>query len=284
MALAATLDYNSSIMTKRIIFYIVLTASVFIAGTNFADYTEMETGTLNTIDNQRIAYERHIKPSDKVIIVCPGFYNSKENRWMKKTVKLLYQKYDVIIFDFRGHGSSSGEYTWSAKEDLDVNAVIDYAGTKGYKKIGVLAFSLGAASAVNAAAKRDDIDSLILISCPWRFSAINFHFWEPEMLSDLIDNISCKWEGKGAKTTHVFMKKTDPAKSIGSLKDTPVLLIHGDKDWVIKSEHAKKLYAALRGPKKLIIMENGLHAERLIEKHPQKMEKIILEWFEKTLR
>jgi len=248
--------------------------------TSKAQVTE---GVLYAKDNTAIAYERHKNGFDNVIIVCPGFYNSKKNRWMQKTVKLLSSGYDVIIFDFRGHGKSGGEYTWSAMEDADVNAVIDYARKEGYKKIGILGFSLGAAAAVNAASARDDINSMVLISCPSGFKHVDFHFWEPAMFSDLMDNISCGWEGKGARTTDIFIPKTKPIDSIKKMKNIPILFIHGEKDWVIKPRHSEKLYEAAPGPKKIEIIKKGLHAERLIQRKPDEMKKIILEWFDETL-
>jgi len=245
---------------------------------------EKLSSTLYTKDNISIAYEHYKNGFNSVIIVCPGFYNSKTNRWMRKTVDLISSHYDVIIFDLRGHGESGGKFTWSAKEHMDIDAVVDYALAEGYKHIGILAFSLGAASAVNSAAARDDIGSMVLISCPSSFRMVNFHFWEPEMFSDLKDNIECKWEGKGARYTHVFFPKKKPIKTISQIKHTPILFIHGDKDWVVKERHSEKLYDAARVHKKLEIVKDGLHAERLIQFHSDRMQKLILNWFSQTLK
>ncbi|MCQ9207169.1 MAG: alpha/beta hydrolase [Omnitrophica bacterium] len=243
-----------------------------------------ETGILYTKDNVKIAYERYGDGSDTVAIICPGFFNSKENRWMRKTVDLISSKYDVIIFDLRGHGKSGGKFTWSAREHMDVDAVLDYAVVQGYRHIGVVAFSLGAASAINAAALRDDIDSMVLISCPTKFESINYHFWEPGMFYDLKDNIECGWEGKGARVEHIFIPKEKPIKTIVRIKHTPILFIHGDRDWVIKDRHSKRLYDAARVTKKLEIIEGGFHAERLIQFHGDTMQKLILDWFSQTLK
>ena len=237
-----------------------------------------------TNDNVPIAYEHYRNGFESVVIVCPGFYNSKKNRWMRKTVNLISDEHDVIIFDFRGHGESGGKYTWSAREHNDVDAVIDYAAGQGYKHIGIVAFSLGAASAVNAVSCRNDIDSMVLISCPSSFRMIDYHFWEPGMFSDLADNIDCKWEGKGARFTGIFMQKEKPIKTIKEIKHTPTFFIHGDSDWVIKDRHSRKLYEVAKVYKKLEIIKNGLHAERLIQFYPERMKKLILDWFSGTLK
>lgn len=246
------------------------------------------SGELRTSDNVTISYDHYKRGSDTVIIICPGFYNSKSNRWMRETVDIVTSKYDAIIFDFRGHGKSSGKYTWSAKEDLDVEAVLDYAKTQGYKHIGVVAFSLGAAAAVNAAATRNDVESMVLISCPSSFKMVDFHFWEPAMLSDLLDNIGCKWEGKGVRAGNIFIPKKDPIDNIGALKHTAILFIHGDKDWVVKDRHSRKLFDAAgpsaQSPKRIEIVKGGLHAERLIQADPEAMKALILGWFSDTIK
>ena len=39
-------------------------------------------GFLDTKDGVRIAYEHYKAGSGRVVIICPGFFNSKDNRWM----------------------------------------------------------------------------------------------------------------------------------------------------------------------------------------------------------
>lgn len=267
------------------LFFIALTAfAVIFSNVVYADTVGPVSGILCTSDNITISYDQYKRGSDSVIIVCPGFFNSKDNRWMRKTVDMLSMAYDVIIFDFRGHGKSGGKYTWSAKEHQDLNAIIDHARSQGYKNIGILAFSLGAATAMNVAAMRDDIKSMVLISCPTAFKNINFCFWEPGMWGDLKDNIECKWEGKGAKTDNIFLKKMDPIDSARLIKKTAIFFLQGGDDWVIKERHAKKLYKAVSTEKKLEIIKGGLHAERLMQFHYDEIKEMVLDWFSKTLR
>ncbi len=104
------------------------------------------------------------------------------------------------------------------------------------------------------------------------------------MLSDLKDNIECKWEGKGARIGNIFLHKDDPIDIIGRIKKTPILFIHGDHDWVIKDRHSRALYDAARAEKRLEIIKGGLHAERIIQSDPEGMKRLILDWFLKTLK
>lgn len=239
---------------------------------------------LLTEDNVRIAYEHFRNGSDSVIIICPGFFNSNKNTAIRRAIDIVSPPYDAIIFDFRGHGDSRGKFSWTAKEHLDLEAVLDYAGGQGYKKIGIIGFSLGAAVSINVASRRPGIKSMVLISAPISFWGIDYHFWEPEMLSDLKANFECGWEGKGARPGNIFLPKKRPIDRVAEIKEASILFIHGDRDWVIKDYHSRKLYeAAAVKNKKLEIVRNGLHAERLIERYPDKIKTLILDWFSKTL-
>lgn len=270
-------------MFKFVLVAAMIVTVIALAGPD-SSASQLSSGILYTKDNVAISYDNYKIGSRSVVIICPGFFNSKKNKWMQRTVDLVLSKYDVIIFDFRGHGESGGKFTWSASEHMDLNAVLNYAIEKGYAHIGIVAFSLGAASAVNTAAARDDIDSMVLISCPTKFESINCNFWEPGMFYDLKDNIECGWEGKGARAANIFIPKEKAIKTIGDIKKTPILFIHGDRDWVIKAYHSSKLYDAARVRKRLEVIKNGFHAERLIQFHGDRMQELILEWFSETLQ
>jgi pimeloyl-ACP methyl ester carboxylesterase len=272
------------IITTFLIWTAVFLLTVLPSAALSADTIQPISGTLHTSDNVSISYDYYKRGFDSVVIVCPGFFNSKDNRWMRKTVEMIADEFDVIIFDFRGHGKSGGEYAWSAKEKADVDAVVNYAVSLGYKKIGILGFSLGAAAAVNDAASRNDINSMVLISCPSAFNSIDYHFWEPGMWADLKDNIDSKWEGKGARTGNILLPKEDPINSIENIKNTSLLFIYGDRDWVIKPRHSKALYEKAGTYKDIVVIEGGFHAERLIQFHYDRMSRLILDWFSKTLR
>ncbi len=210
-----------------------------------------------------------------------------QNRWMNVTRQFIGRKYDSLIFDFRGHGLSSGMFSWTARESFDLEAVLAYAGACGYRSLGILGFSLGAAVAVNTLSHHEGVVAgMVLVSAPSSFWEINYHFWEPEMFSDLKDNFECGWEGKGARTGNLFLRKPKPLTHIARMKNTPVMFIHGTKDWIIKDHHSRRLYGAYNVPeslKKLVLIEGGLHAERLIQRDREKMSELILGWFHKTL-
>src|SRR5690348_4090120 len=90
-----------------------------------------------TEDRVRIAFDVYAQGHQKVIVLAHGFYNSKQALLFKEMASMLSDSYDVIVLDFRGHGQSQGLFTWTAKEPMDLNAVLDFAKTK-YQRIGVV--------------------------------------------------------------------------------------------------------------------------------------------------
>ena len=137
---------------------------------------------VSAVDNVRISFDLYRKPGrDAVVIICPGFFQSKETPTFQRLSQALAKECDAICMDFRGHGKSGGLFTFSAWESADLEAVLDWA-EKRYRRIGILGFSLGAATTINLASHRKDITTLIAVSAPSAFEDIEFQFWTPEAI------------------------------------------------------------------------------------------------------
>lgn len=239
------------------------------------------TNTLTTLDKQKIAYTHYNAGHQELIIIAPGFFNSKDSLLIKKLKDDLIDKYDVLIFDFRGHGKSSGSYTWTSKENSDLEAVLDYAKAK-YQKIGIISFSFGAAISIRVLTERDDVTSLIAISAPYDCSKIDYHFWNLDIENDILYNLGQGKTGKGIRSGAFWLDKKKPIDLVEKLK-CPVLYIHGDKDWVTGYAHSERLYEKTQAKKKLAIIKNGSHAEYLLRKNEQETVNLIRDWLEQTL-
>lgn len=218
----------------------------------------------------------------KVIIISHGICQNKDTYAFKLISESFTDEYDVICFDYRGHGKSNGFYTYSAKEEYDLLSVVKLAKEK-YKKIGLLGFSLGAATAIITASKYGNIDSLIAVSTPRDFNKINYGIWKKEAFKNFRHNLSKKGKGKKILPGYLFHKKPKAIEHVKNLNNLPVYFIHGSKDWLIKPHHSKYLYDNKVGKKKIEIFENGNHAEMLFEEEPIKFKNITRDWFKQTL-
>ena len=240
------------------------------------------SGYVVTSDQHKVYYDQYRSGHKKVIIIAHGFFNSKQAILLKQLGESLNNEYDVILFDFRGHGQSKGFFYWTAKEYLDLLAVIEFAG-KSYERIGLIGFSLGAATSIIAAPKAILINSIISISAPVEFTKIDYRFWEINVKNDLFYNFFGEGrQGKGVRPGPFWYKKEIPLEIVKKT-GIPIFYIHGDADWVIRHWHSEELYKNTAAFKRLSIIKNGPHAEHLLREHKDEMLRLIREWFHETL-
>lgn len=241
------------------------------------------TSTLTTHDKQQIAYTHYDAGHKQVIIIAHGFYNSKDAVVLKKLADIFLDTYDVFMFDFRGHGKSSGLFTWMSKEGDDLKTVLDYL-DKRYINKGILAFSMGGSISINLLAEYPKADSLICVSTPCEFEKIDYHFWELDWQDDFVYTMVTAEgkKGKGVRPGEFWLKKDKPIDNVSKLT-IPTLYIHGEKDWVIKPWHSQALYERTVSKKKIVIIKNGPHAEFLARDYFEQFSTEVKTWFKQTL-
>ncbi|MBM3244333.1 MAG: alpha/beta hydrolase [Candidatus Omnitrophica bacterium] len=239
------------------------------------------SGTLSTPDHQRIAYDYYNAGHKKIVVIAHGFFNSKDAVLIRKLKDYLIDSYDIFIFDLRGHGKSTGLFTWTSKEHIDLETVMDYVKQK-YDKIGIIGFSYGAAISIQYISEHDSIASLVAISAPYDSMKIDYHFWNLDIENDILFNLGEGGRNKGIRPGPFWLKKKRPVDLVGTLK-CPVFYIHGEKDWVTSYRQSEKLYEKTNSKKKIEIIKGGSHAEYLLRKNPEAFVGMIKDWFKETL-
>lgn len=242
-----------------------------------------DKGIILTEDKQKIAFTHFTKKHSDVIIIAHGFYNSKEAVVLQRLAECLIEEYDVFMFDFRGHGKSSGFFSWTSKEGRDLEAAEQYLKGK-YKKIGLIAFSLGGSIAVNVLSQEQIADSFVCVSAPAYLDKIDYNFWDLDWKADLIYTLFSKEgrKGKGVRLGPFWLKKENPINNICKLK-VPVLFLHGENDWVVKPWHSNALYEHTACLKKIVYLKNGHHGEFLIRDNEEQFMYEVNCWFRDTL-
>jgi pimeloyl-ACP methyl ester carboxylesterase len=240
------------------------------------------TRTLTTEDDVRIALDHYETGHKNALIVVHGFYNSKNSVLIRQMSEALCDACDVLTLDLRGHGHSGGRFTFTAKEHLDILAVLDFAKLK-YQRIGILGLSLGAAAGIVATAKYKGIHTLVCVSPPIQFNKIEFNIFRMGVAENIIYNLFQEGRiGKGCRPGHLWHKRINPIDVIDRI-DSPVFFIAGAKDWLIYPWHAKTLYAALKGKKELYVFPEGTHAEYIYRRFPNEFIALIKGWLKETL-
>jgi len=242
---------------------------------------ERSTHRVLTSDRIQISFDLYQESErEAVLIICPGFFQSKDTPTFHRLAEAIGVGRDVVAMDFRGHGRSGGLYTFSALEGADLEAVLDFARAR-YQRIGILAFSMGAAIAINTVSQHQDaVQSLIAVSAPCAFEEIEFKWWTPEAMRTGLQGLEA---GAGCRPGSLFLKKERPVDHIQHLAPMPSLFVHGTHDVIVGVEHSRRLYAAAREPKHLELIEGGSHAEALFRDDPSRFAQLVNAWFTKTL-
>jgi pimeloyl-ACP methyl ester carboxylesterase len=239
--------------------------------------------TLQTKDHNRIDVVHYQEGFKKAVILAHGFFNAKDAYLFRKIAETLAVHYDVVAFDFRGHGKSSGFFTWTSRECADLKAVITYVKACHYESIGLIGFSLGAAISLIETAQNPDIKTLIAVSAPYDFWKIDYNFWKRGMLDDLKLNMGYKAKGKGVRPSHPWGAKIAPIDIVDRISPRPVLFLHGSEDWLINPTHSRKLYNKAKEPKKIVILEKLGHAETMFDQQQEQFMAPCLAWFKEHL-
>jgi pimeloyl-ACP methyl ester carboxylesterase len=241
------------------------------------------SGLLTTIDQQKISFQHFKNGCKTVIIIAHGYYNSKQCVVLQQLAQALGGEYDIFMFDFRGHGRSSGVFTWSSREGNDLGAVLDFI-APFYSKIGLIAFSTGASISINVLADDKRVNSFICVSAPSDMSRIDYWFWALSWKRDLVYTLlSTKGRiGKGVRPGPFWLAKKKPIDNVGKIT-IPIMFIHGSRDWVIRPWHSEALYQKAGGTKKIVFIKNGPHAEYLMRDYPEQFVTEVKRWFLNTL-
>lgn len=266
---------------KKHLFCLSILSLVLIGTAGSARCATITDGTLVTSDDITIAFTHYADPRPEVVVIVHGFYNNKDTLLFSSLAERFAEHYDVISFDLRGHGESSGFFSWTSFEERDLRAVIDYATGYGYEKIGVIGFSLGAAVSIIEGSINPAIDGVIAVSPPADFWQIDYHFWEKEMLADFLLNLGEKGKGKMIRPGNPFMDKTPPINVIEKIAPRPILLIHGEKDWLIDPHHSRDLFDRAKEPKEIALIAEAGHAEKIFDARPREFMALCLNWFKK---
>lgn len=166
--------------------------------------------------------------------------------------RLVPMGFDVVAFDGRAHGESTGEAcTYGYYEKADLARVLDVLTRPPFILMGQ---SLGAAVALQTAALDRRVAGVVAIA---PFSDLRTAAREraPFFASrgDL-DEAFRLAEAEGRF-------RVDEASPVAAAPriTAPVLLIHGDHDEETPHAHSERILAALTGPKRLITIPGGGH-------------------------
>ena len=178
----------------------------------------------------------------------------------------------VLMIDLRGHGASTrARMTYGAAEKLDVLGAVDWLRRQGHRRVGVLGASMGAASALLAAADDTVIEAVVADSAFAHFGAmIERQF---RQLSGLPSFFVPGARGLGWCQTGQRLADVSPLAAAASLIGRPLLVVHSQGDRFVSVDDAVAIAGAAAAECWITDSEGhigsfaaapGLYAERVV--------------------
>ncbi len=209
---------------------------------------------------------------------------------------LLDAGYDVLTFDFRGHGQSTNEEGYkprqwaSDREQADMEGAIafakDYLERKGLPvELGLFGISRGGCAAIMAAVDVPGVKAILTDGAFSTDTTLESHmkrwatifakirvvaqnhppaFWRFLrwlLLRDVHRTFGCRFPSV--------------RKAIRRLKNVPMFFIHGEKDGFIQVSQSQMLYGLATDPKYLWIVPGAKHNQSAIVQPEQYSQRIV---------
>jgi len=227
-----------------------------------------------------------VQDSESVIIMIHGADGNRADSsigMLEIASGLVEHGYNVLMFDLRGHGESEGNRMSAGfYEKRDLLGAVDYVKGRGFERIGVLGFSVGAATALTGTAESDDIDAVVADSS---FADLK-EMMEPEFskrtkfpkffLGPLLFMVKIMYG--------VDFNAIKPVESVPRIEPRPILFIHGELDDTVPLEHAYRLRDASQNPEsQLWVVPEAGHVRAYIT-HPEEYISRITAFFDGVLR
>ncbi|MEI8056698.1 MAG: alpha/beta fold hydrolase [Actinomycetes bacterium] len=222
----------------------------------------VRTGTVFTSDGERIsvAFDRAIDvdfdPATKgslCFVVAHGFTGSWRLRDNRRIARALSAYGNVVSFDLRGHGSSSGKSTVGDAEILDLNAAIDWARWCGAGPIVTVGFSLGGSVVLRQAAHADaehHPDAVVSVSSPgfWFYRGTDRMRLLHVAVENPLGRAALRYAFDTRVTTNMWQDPfpTSPSEVAAMIAPTPLLVVHGGQDAFLPIEHGETIATAAR--------------------------------------
>lgn len=164
--------------------------------------------------------------------------------------------YNALVYDSRAHGESEGDAcTYGYYEKKDLAKAIDLFATGPVVVLGV---SLGGAVALEAAAEDPRIRAVVSVAT---FSDLRTVANERAPWVASRSNIEAAFR-LAEEQAHFKVDEASPLLAAPHI-EVPVFLIHGEADRETPPAHAERVFSALHGQKRLLLVPGAGHNDAL---------------------
>ena len=206
------------------------------------------------------------RPTTCLAVLCHGFLSNKNSTTNTTLTRLLNEQgLATFRFDFFGQGDSDGPFeeitTTLALHQAE--AALDLVAVRGYDRIGLVGSSFGGLVAILTAARRDI--ACLALKCPVVDFAEELRLtFGPDELAQwqAVDTIPNIMGGPDrVRLRYRFYEDSLEQIAYGPAERIriPTLIVQGERDECVPLHQSRRLYDALRGPKRLDLLPGADH-------------------------
>lgn len=213
----------------------------------------------------------------RAMILVHGRDNSRTNGFVDQFVPfandLHKAGFSVLMIDLRGHGQSAdSRYTFGIRERQDILGGVDWLETRGYLpgSIGVLGYSLGAASVIGASSEETDIGAIWVDSSYADVKSVIERSWQTESGLPQVFLLSTEWMIRLLYGYNITASR--PVDEISRIDPRPIFVAHCQNDPMIPIDHMRQLLAVVPTAQTWVIQncdQHTLPADIVPEKYNQ---------------
>ncbi len=194
--------------------------------------------------------------------------------------QIAKEGYVVIASQYRGNGGSEGQEEFGGKDVNDVlvlTEILKEIEGADINRIGMYGWSRGGMMTYIALTKTNKIKAAIVGGAKSDLTTIDRPEMETKVYSELMPSYQQNKEEELKKRSAIYWVDKFP-------KNVPILLLHGNSDWRVKSTNALNLaleFEKHRIPYRLKIFEGADHGIKEFEKE---VNTEVMSWFNRYLK
>lgn len=164
------------------------------------------------------------------------------------------ERFNVLLFDYRGFGRSAGIPSFAGVFDDIERALAHLAARRDIDRHRIIVYgqSQGGALAIRALAQSHYREHVLGLVVDGAFSSYR-RIAEDALGASFLTR---RWRGALAQPV---VDLYSPRDAIARISPIPILIIHSAEDQVIPLTHARELFAAALAPKELWVVPSGVH-------------------------
>jgi len=218
--------------------------------------------TLTTSDGMELAVRTWSATGEAraSVVLVHGLAATKDNPELVAVATSLEDRgFNVLAYDARGHGESSGICTLGDLERYDVAAAVAAAGRDGVPVV-VVGASMGGIAVLRYAADDPTLAGVVTVSTPadWRLHRSPGTLALTGMIRTRAGRAFAARLFRVRLSPH--WSNAEPPRSLAARLTSPLAVVHGERDRFIPAREAAGLFSASGGERRLFLVPRMGHA------------------------